>query len=318
MDNVCHTIVGAAFGEAGLKTRTRFGNPVLMIAANLPDIDVLSFVADTPAVALRRGMTHGVLAQALLPIALTGAVLLFDRWLAPRRGDARARAAPLLLLSYIGVLSHVALDWLNNYGVRLLMPYSNRWFYGDSVFIVDPWLWLVLGLGVLLARRRGRPMMAILGLVVASAYIAGMVLSARAARHHVLEVWTREHGRPPTDLMVGPSFLNPLRRTIILEAGDHYRTGRFYWWPRRVQFNDQTVPLNKDAPAAVRAREDARVRAVLVWARFPYYQLSPVDGGIRVSLGDMRFMARVGGISVVVPDGVRPGSGPGKTSPERQ
>jgi len=301
MDNLCHTLVGAAFGETGLKARTRFGNPVLMIAANLPDLDVLSFVADTPAVALRRGMTHGLLAQALLPIAFTGAVLLFDRWRPPAHGAARARAAPLLLLSYIGVLSHVGLDWLNNYGVRLLMPVSNRWFYGDSVFIVDPLLWLALGVGVLLARRRARPVMAVLGLLLASAYISVMVVSARSARQHVLEVWTREHGSPPRALMVGPSFLNPLSRTIILDAGDHYRTGHLSWWPSRVHFDPQAVPTNEDAPAAVRARADPRVRAVLVWARFPYYQLSPVEGGTRVSLRDMRFMARVGSISVVVP-----------------
>jgi inner membrane protein len=302
MDNLCHTLVGAAFGEAGLKARTRFGNPVLMIAANLPDIDVLAFVAETPAVALRRGMTHGILAQALLPIALTGLVLLFDRWRPSPRGESRARAAPLLLLSYIGGLSHVGLDWLNNYGVRLLMPYSNRWFYGDSVFIVDPWLWLALGLGVSLARRHARPLMAAAALLAATAYIAAMVVSARVAREHVLAAWTREHGRPPQALMVGPSFLNPLRRTIIADTGDRYRFGSFHWWPRRIELDAQAIPRNENEPAAVRAREDARVRAVLVWARFPYYRLSPVEGGTRVSLADMRFMERVGGITVVVPD----------------
>jgi hypothetical protein len=55
VDNFCHTLVGAAFGEAGLKRRTRFGNPTLMIAANLPDIDVLSFVTDTNPISFRRG-----------------------------------------------------------------------------------------------------------------------------------------------------------------------------------------------------------------------------------------------------------------------
>jgi inner membrane protein len=302
MDNVCHTLVGAAFGEAGLKRRTRFGNPVLVIAANLPDIDVLSFVADTPAVALRRGMTHGVLAQVLLPVILTGAVLLLDRYRPARDGTSRARAAPLLLLSYIGVLSHVGLDWLNNYGVRLLMPYSNRWFYGDSVFILDPWLWLALGLGVFFARRRVRPMLATVSLLAATVYIGTMVISAQRARAHVANVWTRDHGRPPHALMVGPAFFNPFRRTIILDAGDHYRTGRFSWWPRQVTFDDEAVPGNESVPAAVRAREDADVRAVLVWARFPFYRFSRVEGGTRVSLADLRFGSRVGGISVVVPD----------------
>jgi inner membrane protein len=302
MDNLCHTLVGAALGETGLKSRTRYGNPVLMIAANLPDVDALSFLAETPAVALRRGLSHGVLAQAVLPIVLTGLVLLFDRWRPAREGTARARAAPLLLLSYIGVLSHVGLDWLNNYGIRLLMPFSGRWFYGDSVFIVDPWLWLALGIGVLLARRHARPALAAAGLLAATAYIAGMVVSAQTARAHVLEAWAREQGRPPRALMVGPSFLNPLRRTIILDAGDYYRTGRFHWWPRRLSFDERIVPRNAREPAAVRAADDPRVQAVLVWARFPFYTFTPVAGGTRVSLADLRFVGQVGGISVVVPE----------------
>jgi inner membrane protein len=31
------------------------------------------------------------------------------------------------------------------------MPFSDRWFYGDALFIVDPWLWLILGGAVMLA-----------------------------------------------------------------------------------------------------------------------------------------------------------------------
>src|SRR6188508_3837495 len=78
MDNLCHTLVGAALGEAGLKRRTRFGSATLMIASNLPDIDVLVFATGTPAVAFRRGWTHGVLAQALLPLAFVVCLLLWD------------------------------------------------------------------------------------------------------------------------------------------------------------------------------------------------------------------------------------------------
>src|SRR5258705_12699146 len=84
MDNLCHTLVGAAFGEAGLKRRTRFGHVTLMIASNLPDIDVLAFATGTPSVALRRGWTHGILAQLCLPILLTALVLAVTR----RRPDA--------------------------------------------------------------------------------------------------------------------------------------------------------------------------------------------------------------------------------------
>jgi len=71
MDNLCHTLVGAALGEAGLKRRTRFGAATLMIGSNLPDVDVFVFASNTPPVAFRRGWTHGVIADALLPVLLT-------------------------------------------------------------------------------------------------------------------------------------------------------------------------------------------------------------------------------------------------------
>src|SRR4029453_15408786 len=204
MDNLCHTLTGAALAEAGLKHRTRFASAALMIAANLPDVDVLAFAAGTPPVALRRGWTHGVLAQALLPVVLTAAFVAVDRWRPPRPGSAPLRTSALLLLGYIGVLSHVAMDWLNNYGVRLLMPFSGRWFYGDAVFIVDPWLWLPLAARVLLARRARRTRFAAIAVVIATAYIAGVGVSARAAQAHVMETWTAQAGRPPSQLMVGP------------------------------------------------------------------------------------------------------------------
>src|SRR5687767_5874548 len=76
MDNLCHTLVGAAMAEAGLKRRTQWGSVALMIAANIPDLDVLVFATDTPPVSFRRGWTHGVLAQALLPWALAGVFML--------------------------------------------------------------------------------------------------------------------------------------------------------------------------------------------------------------------------------------------------
>jgi len=159
MDNVCHTLVGAALAETGLKHRTRYGAVALMIAANLPDVDVLVFATSTPSVSFRRGWTHGILAQLVLPLAMA---LAFSWW-QRRKTDNRqpttdnqppARFWWLAGLGYIGIYSHVFLDYLNNYGVRLLNPFDWRWLYGDAVFIIDPWLWITLGLGVWLARRR--------------------------------------------------------------------------------------------------------------------------------------------------------------------
>lgn len=294
MDNLCHTLTGAALAASGLDRRTRFGGAALMIAANLPDVDVLAFAADVPAVALRRGWTHGVLAQILLPVALTGAFLLIDRWRRRKPPEpAPVRPLPMLLLCYTGVLSHVAMDWLNTYGVRLLMPFSGRWFYGDAVFIVDPWLWLALAWGVLWARRVRRPWPARAAVVAACLYIVLMVVSARSARQHVIAAWTAAHGRPPAALMVGPVPMNPFRKTVIVDAGDRYEQGTFRHLPARFALELPPVPKNDRHPAAQRAvQQDRDFRAVLLWSRFPFYELDDVPGGRRVTLRDVRFAAR--------------------------
>jgi inner membrane protein len=303
MDNLCHTLVGAAIGEAGLKSRTRFGSATLMIAANLPDLDILVLTTGAPTVAFRRGWTHGLLAQALLPVLLTAVVLAFHRLWSRRRGDGPPpRAGAVLGLSVVGVLSHVGLDWLNNYGVRLLMPFSSGWFYGDAVFILDPWLWLVLGAGVALARRRGTRRPAQVCLLTATVYIAGMICSARAARERVLEAWTAETGAPPLAVMVGPVPVDPLQKSVIVDLGDHYRTGSFSWRSGRARFDPARVARREHDPAVRQALADKRIRATLTWARFPYYDVAPAPGGTRVTLRDLRFGDRVGSTTVLVPE----------------
>jgi len=289
MDNLCHTLVGAAFGQAGLKNRTRFGSATLMIASNLPDVDVLVFATSTPSVAFRRGWTHGPIAQTLLPIALTVAVLVIARAWPTRGGAVPVRARWLLLLSYIGVMSHVLLDVLNPYGLRILAPFDWRWFYGDTLFIIDPWLWLVLGIGVWTARRRDALAPARLSLVVAAIYIVAMVAGARAARAIVVDAWRAEHGTSPRSVMVGPRPITPFTRDIVVDAGSHYQRGIFRWFEPRVTFGSATVPKNDTDPRVARAREAPNVRGFLVWSRFPFWTLTPATGGTEVTVGDMRF-----------------------------
>jgi inner membrane protein len=293
VDNLCHTLVGAACGEAGLKRRTALGNVTLMIAANLPDVDVLVFATAMPSVAFRRGWTHGVLAQLLLPVMLAAVMTAIGR-------RSAARFAPLLLLSYVGVLSHVGLDLLNNYGVRLLMPFSGRWFYGDAVFIVDVWIWLALGIGVWRSARGGDVRPARRALAIATVYVLAMVISARFGRGIVGEEWRAAHGTAAPALMVGPGFLNPLERQVIIDAGDHYVTGRLRF-PDRVDLDRQAIPKRDDDPAVERARAtDRRFQAVLTWARFPYYEVERHGRRTVVTLRDARFGSRVGGVTAEV------------------
>lgn len=179
MDNLCHTLVGAALAESGLKRRTKFGYATLLIGANLPDIDGFAMFTGY-GLGFRRGLTHGLPALVILPLLLTAAVVWWGRT-AGRTNVVPVRPRQVLLLAGISTLTHPFLDWLNTYGMRWLMPFSGRWFYGDSLFIVDPWLLLMLGGGILMAKRYSRHgradagLPAAVGLALCSAYIVGML-----------------------------------------------------------------------------------------------------------------------------------------------
>jgi inner membrane protein len=161
MEPLAHTLAGACLAETGLKRVTPLATSTLLIAANLADVDGACYLNNADlAFGFRRGLTHGALAWLVLPGVLTAAMMAFDYGIRRRRRPEAdpAKPFPLFWLALAGVLSHPFLDWLNTYGVRLLMPFSDRWFYGDTLFIIDPWLWIILGGAVMIAwtvDRRG-------------------------------------------------------------------------------------------------------------------------------------------------------------------
>lgn len=176
VDPLTHTLVGANLAASRLGRTTRWATAALVLGANLPDVDVAAyFVGPEAALAFRRGWTHGLPALALWPFVLTGLLLAWGRLRRGREGPA-VRPRRLLALSGLAVLTHPALDWLNNYGMRWLMPLDGRWSYGDSVFIMDPWLWLLLAGPWLLSRRRSR------GLLLAWATFFGLIAWVVAGR----------------------------------------------------------------------------------------------------------------------------------------
>lgn len=148
------------------------------------------FISGDAALYFRRGHTHGILAMLVLPLLLAGAVCLWQRW----RGAGRApddgppfRPIVILALAFVAVWSHPLLDWLNTYGVRLLMPFDGSWFYGDTLFIIDPWLWLLAVSGIVLARSWSRSALA--GWLILLAVSSGLVLGTDFVASGVKLFW---------------------------------------------------------------------------------------------------------------------------------
>lgn len=174
MDPLTHTLVGASLAQSGLRTQSRFAAAALIVGANVPDVDALAyFLTDSDtSLWIRRGWTHGIPALFVWPFVLVGAFVLLER-LFQEDGAAPVRPIRLWAVGAVGVWSHPALDWLNNYGMRWWMPFDGTWYYGDAVFILDPWMWLLLGGAVGLSQKRDPTRRAAFGVmaIIASALV---------------------------------------------------------------------------------------------------------------------------------------------------
>src|ERR1051325_4446862 len=218
MDNLTHTLVGAALAKAGLERRTPLGRITLIIGANFPDIDVIA-IPFGQNFAWRRGATHGFLALAILPFVLATLMVLSDRTLRRRKKPDVAPADfwQLVLLAAISIATHPTLDFMNEYGMRWLMPFQNRWFYADGLFIVDIWILAALGVGVWLSSRRQSVTPARLGLGFLAVYMVVMLAITGAGRMAVARAFPYN-----PYYMVAPDGVLPWRRSVIVATGNSY------------------------------------------------------------------------------------------------
>ena len=299
MDNLAHALAGAALAQAGLKKQTGLGVATLVIAANLPDIDALSALVGR-SLAWRRGWTHGPIALLVLPIVLVLAMVAFDRWQTRRGKRPRARLPVrggwLLALAYVGILSHPPLDLLNTYGVRYLMPFSERCFYGDALFIIDIWFWIALGVGIWASRRRERMSAprstrpAVVASVAVAVYAVAMAAASAAAERFVARELAARGLAPPVTVLASPVPIDPFRRRIIFDTGDAYGFGDVRWTPAlRLTLEPRLVPTNMNDSAIRAAARDQRVADFLYWSRLPFADIRRGPADVQVTIGDARY-----------------------------
>lgn len=295
MDNLTHSLIGAALGQTGLKRKSGLGMAALIIGANIPDLDAGCTIYGLESLSMRRGLTHGPIAMLVLPAVLTLALIAFDRW-QERRGTRPPDRLPirpfwLFALALIGTLSHPLFDWMNNYGVRLLEPFSSRWYYGDSLFIIDPWIWLALGLGVWLSRRRAkagrgdwtRP--ALIACAATALYtLANMGITSRAEASAARVLSAHRPG--DTLVVANPVPLAFWERRILWRDKSRYGSG----WSSlfgATHVDHQGEPIGLDHPGLpALLGSDAGARAFLFWSRMPIVTQRDATARLR----DQRFM----------------------------
>ena len=289
MDNLTHSLVGAVLGRMGLKRLSPRAMPALIIAANLPDID--SWIAPwlgLPPRTFHRGFTHGIGGLVVLPFVTVAIIWLWER-LRPGE-DGPLKLGGLLLACFVGTLSHPLLDLMNTYGVRMLEPLSHRWFYGDTLFIVDPWIWIALIVALELswrAERLGRnwqrPAVVMFSGVLAYIGLNALIsVKAVAATRPLVE-----RIEPPRQIVAGELPLTFWKRQVMWR-GDRLSGSADYDPFGGAKLDSKMVPLGLDDPRlAEAAQRDPDVRNFLYWSRMP--QVIQVDG--RAYLSDQRFPA---------------------------
>lgn len=193
MDNICHTLVGGALSRAGFDRLSPLALPTMLIAANLPDVDIISALwGDLAYLEYHRGVTHSVAGMAIEAPLLAGAMVLADR-VTRAKGSVRApaRFTGLVIVALVGLASHLLLDWTNSYGVRPWLPFDGAWVYGDIAFVIDPWLWLVLGGALFLGAVRTRITMAMWSVLFAvmAIGVVGQQLARQADSGGSVAAW---------------------------------------------------------------------------------------------------------------------------------
>ncbi|MFL6754644.1 MAG: metal-dependent hydrolase [Sphingomicrobium sp.] len=290
MDNLTHSLVGALLGRMGLRRLSPRAMPALIVSANLPDID--SFVAPWFGVSARtfhRGFTHGLGGLAVLPFLAVATVVIWEKLRPSKEGPIKVDG--LLLACFIGVLSHPLLDLMNTYGVRLFEPISHRWFYGDVLFIIDPWIWIAIIIGLELSwrsERRGSdwrmPAIGAFGAVIAYvAFNAGISARAVAATTPVVAGIDQ-----PRMIVAGEVPLTFWKRQVLWRGDRLAGSADYDGLTGRLRLDPKVLALGLNDPRlAAAAKVDGDVRNFLFWSRMPMVIVR--DG--RAYLSDQRFPA---------------------------
>jgi len=255
MEPVTHFLTGACLGRAGFNRKTAYATLAAVLAAEAADLDIFwGFAGPVDELKHHRGITHTIWAVPVVAGVVVGAVALLHLWREKRRrrhavtavsqGDApiqNVKAPPALhwgwlyFTACVAALSHLLLDWTNNYGVRPFFPLNPRWYAGSFMFIAEPILWglflLAFAMPWLLgvadreigARRtpfrgQGWAIFALSGMVV-----LGCVRWAEHAQALVMLSNTNVTSEPVTRMAAEPYPVDPFRWHAILETADFYQ-----------------------------------------------------------------------------------------------
>lgn len=299
MDPLTHTATGLFLSRAGLNRWTPLATPILLLAANAPDADIVTAAGGSLSyLHYHRHLTHSLIAMPVMALLAVLAVRLAAR--RPVRWLGAFGAA------FLAVASHLLLDLTNVYGVRLLLPFSSAWLRWDLTSVIDLWIWGVLLLAVAApfigrlvgseiasttARSRsygrGWACFALAFLLIYNG--ARGVLHARATAE--LEARTYQ-GADPLRVLAAPDAASPWRWRGVVETRDFFAIEEFSLGADFDPTRAAIFHKPEASPALDAARRTPVFQEFLRFSQFPLWEILPVadlQDGREVQVVDLRF-----------------------------
>jgi inner membrane protein len=297
-------------GRAGLNRKTALATLTLTLAAEAPDLDIIGGLLRGPAFgfAHHRGFTHSFLGVPLDAFVVVAFVYLLWRLGGRKIKDPKLppRWGLLFLYACLAGLSHILLDFTNNYGIRPFWPFSEKWYSWDIVFIVEPIMLAFLILGLILpllfglidreigARRRGPH-----GRVAAILALAGIVLlwGLRDYEHRravsALEARTY-NGADPVRASAYPTWIDPFHWYGVVETPAFFALASVDSLAPEVDPEGRLEIRYKpeETPVTLAAKNSYIGRMFLDWAQYPITEtetLQPPQHGFSVLFQDLRY-----------------------------
>ncbi len=298
MEPITHFLTGAVLARAGFNRKTALATATMTLAAEAPDLDVFwGFKGPVYSFAHHRGFTHSFLGLLIVSAVVTGFMYLIWRLRGRRTNipDLPPRWKLLFLFAYIAGLSHILLDFTNNYGVRPFWPFWEKWYSWDIVFIVEPALYVILVAGLVLPAIFSRHESAPRGrsfAVVALMCVAGLY-AARDHEHrnavHALER-QRFNAAAPVRVSAYPYYWNLFRWYGVAETRNFFASSDLDSRSGEVNRGDlEFVSKPQETAVTLAAKRSYLGRVYLSWAQYPLVtQTSTVDGWM-VRFSDLRY-----------------------------
>ena len=282
METVTTALGGTLIAQAGFRQRMGpVATVALTVSATVPDLDGVLRLRDTAFyLSHHRGITHSFVGGAVLALVLAA---IFYRFSAYRHYWRLAG------ICYLGILFHIVTDLCTSYGTKVFLPFSDRRFAWDILFIIDIFVTGIIIGGVVIAYwlqsrsiQIGR---------IALAFLGGYVLVAAVSHQIALGRLHDQVGRaglPANNLAVFPRPFGPLRWSGVVTAGD----ATYQTLISLLDRQDRPFRVYQQPPDSQVLQRAEQVDVVAVFrrfARFPVVSVRQDTNGPVVEYFDLQF-----------------------------